>query len=54
MKTTRPALRFGCLILASMSLALSPVLAQTADQSGATATSATASIISSVAITQAP
>jgi type IV pilus assembly protein PilQ len=37
-----------------MSLALSPVLAQTADQSGATATSATASIISSVAITQAP
>src|SRR5271165_1563980 len=51
MKTTRPALRYGCLILASMALALSPALAQTPEPSGATAT---ASVISSVAITQAP
>src|SRR5271165_6811613 len=51
MKTTRPALRYGCLILASMALALSPALAQTPEPSGATET---ASVISSVAITQAP
>jgi type IV pilus assembly protein PilQ len=55
MKTTRPALRYGCLILASMALALSPVLAQTADPSGPSAVmGATAAVISSVAITQAP
>jgi type IV pilus assembly protein PilQ len=51
MKTTRPALRYGCLILASMALALSPALAQTPEPSGVTATAA---VISSVAITQAP
>src|SRR5271156_5129445 len=51
MKTTRPALRHGCLILASMALAISPVLGQTPEPTGGTATSA---FISSVAITQAP
>jgi type IV pilus assembly protein PilQ len=51
MKTTRPALRYSCLILASMALATSPVLAQTLEPAGAT--SAT-TVISSVAITQAP
>ena len=51
MKTNWPALRHGCLILASMALATSPVLAQTQEPSGATATAA---VISSVAITQAP
>jgi type IV pilus assembly protein PilQ len=50
MKTTRPALRYGC-ILASMALAINPVLAQTPAPSGVTATTA---VISSVAITQAP
>src|SRR5580693_6356036 len=50
MKTNWPALRHGCLILASMALATSPVLAQAQESSGATAT---ASVISSVAITQA-
>src|SRR5271154_582193 len=54
MKTTRPALRYGCLILASLALVASPVLAQTADPGGAPNVSATASVISSVAITQAP
>ena len=49
MKTNWPALRHGYLILASMALATSPMLAQT--PSGATATAA---VISSVAITQAP
>ncbi len=49
MKTNWPALRHGYLILASMALAASPVLAQT--PAGATSTSA---VISSVAITQAP
>jgi type IV pilus assembly protein PilQ len=49
MKTNWPALRHGCLILASMALATSPVLAQTQEPSGATA-----AVISSVAITQAP
>jgi type IV pilus assembly protein PilQ len=50
MKTNWPALRHGCLILASMALATSPVLAQAQESAGATAT---ASVISSVAITQA-
>jgi len=49
MKTNWPALRHGYLILASVALATSPVLAQT--PAGATAASA---VISSVAITQAP
>jgi len=48
MKTNWPALRHGYLMLASMALASSPVLAQT--PAGATATAA---VISSVAITQA-
>ena len=51
MKTTRPALRYGCLILASMALAISPVLAQTPEPAGATTAP---TVISSVAITQAP
>jgi type IV pilus assembly protein PilQ len=49
MKTNWPALRHGYLILASMALTSSPVLAQS--PAGATATT---SVISSVAITQAP
>ena len=51
MKTNWPALRHGYLILASMALAASPALAQTQEQAGATASAA---VISSVAITQAP
>src|SRR5713226_9151297 len=51
MKTNWPALRHGYLILASMTLATSPMLAQTQAPAGATPTSA---VISSVAITQAP
>jgi type IV pilus assembly protein PilQ len=51
MKTNWPALRHGYLILAGMTLASSPVLAQTQAPAGA---SATAAVISSVAITQAP
>src|SRR6266566_2386244 len=51
MKTNWPALRHGYLILAGMALASSPVLAQTQARVGATATAA---VISSVAITQAP
>jgi len=51
MKTNWPATRHGYLILASMVLAASPVLAQTQSPAGATSTSA---VISSVAITQAP
>ncbi len=51
MKTNWPALRHGCLILASMALATCPVLAQTQAPAGATAAGA---VISSVAITQAP
>jgi type IV pilus assembly protein PilQ len=50
MKTNWPALRNGCLILASVALAASAGLAQTREPAGATATSA---VISSVAITQA-
>ncbi len=49
MKTNWPALRHGYLILASMTLANSPVLAQTPEPAVATATAA---VISSVAITQ--
>jgi type IV pilus assembly protein PilQ len=51
MKTNWPALRHGYLILASVALAASPVLAQTQAPAGATSASA---VISSVAITQAP
>src|SRR5258706_6727296 len=51
MKTNWPALRHGCLILASMAMGSSPVLAQTQAAAG---TSATTAVISSVAITQAP
>ena len=51
MKTNWPALRHGCLILASVALVTSPMLAQTQETSGATGTAA---VISSVAITQAP
>src|SRR5260370_33635548 len=51
MKTNWPALRHGFLILASMAVANSPVLAQPQAPAGATATAA---VISSVAITQAP
>ena len=51
MKTNWPALRHGCLILASMSLAASAALAQTQEPVGA---KASAAVISSVAITQAP
>jgi type IV pilus assembly protein PilQ len=51
MKTNWPAVRIGCLILASAGVVSTPLLAQTQEPSG---TSATASVISSVAITQAP
>src|SRR5580693_4535601 len=51
MKTNWPAFRCGCLILSSVVLGASPMLAQTQEPAGATATSA---VISSVAITQAP
>ncbi len=51
MKTNWPAFRCGCLILSSAVLGASPLLAQTQEPAGATATSA---VISSVAITQAP
>jgi type IV pilus assembly protein PilQ len=51
MKTNWPAFRCGCLILSSAVLGTTPMLAQTPEPAGATATSA---VISSVAITQAP
>src|SRR5208282_6682719 len=51
MKTNWPAFRCGCLILSSAVLGASPMLAQSQEPAGATATSA---VISSVAITQAP
>ena len=52
MKTNWPALRRGCLILAgAVALGAGSVVAQTQEPAGATAT---ASVISSVAITQAP
>jgi type IV pilus assembly protein PilQ len=50
MKTNWPALRYGCLTFLSMALAV-PSPAQVPEPSGATATAA---VISSVAITQAP
>ena len=49
MITNWPALRNGCLILASVAFGSMPALAQTQEPAGATAT---ASVISSVAITQ--
>jgi type IV pilus assembly protein PilQ len=49
MKTNWQALRNGCLTLASLVLAASPLLAQTQEPAGANA-----AVISSVAITQAP
>jgi type IV pilus assembly protein PilQ len=51
MKTNRPAFQIGCLILAATVLTTSPLLAQTQEPTGATAA---ASVISNVAITQAP
>jgi hypothetical protein len=51
MKTNWPAFRHGYLILAGMTLASSPMLAQTQAPAGVTASAA---VISSVAITQAP
>ena len=51
MKTNRPAFQIGCLILAATVLATSPLLSQTQEPTGATAA---ASVISNVAITQAP
>jgi len=51
MKTNWPAMRIGYLILASAALATSPSAAQTQEPAGA---NAAASVISSVAITQAP
>jgi type IV pilus assembly protein PilQ len=51
MKTNWPAFRGGFLILSSAVLGTSPMLAQTQEPAGATAAS---SVISSVAITQAP
>jgi type IV pilus assembly protein PilQ len=50
MKTNRPAFRIGCLILAATTLTVSPSFAQTQEPGGATATAA---VISSVAVTQA-
>ena len=49
MKTNWQALRNGCLTLASLAVAASPLLAQTQEPAGANA-----AVISSVAITQAP
>jgi type IV pilus assembly protein PilQ len=51
MKTNRPALRCGFLILSSAMMGASPMLSQTQEPAGTTAASA---VISSVAITQAP
>ena len=51
MKTNWPAMRIGCLIFASAALGSSPCFAQAQELVGATAT---ASVISSVAVTQAP
>lgn len=51
MKTNWQALRHGCLILASLAVATSPVRAQTQEPAGA---SGSAVVISSVAITQTP
>ena len=51
MKTNWPAMRIGCLIVAGAALTSSASFAQTKESAGATAT---ASVISSVAVTQAP
>jgi type IV pilus assembly protein PilQ len=51
MKTNRPAFRIGCLIFAATALTTRPSLAQTQEPTGATAA---ATVISNVAITQAP
>src|SRR6202035_894418 len=51
MKTNWPAMRIGGLIFASAALASSPLFAQAQEPAG---TTATASVISSVAVTQAP
>jgi len=50
MKTNWPALRNGCLILATLACSAAPMLAQSQESAGATATAA---VISSVAVTQA-
>ena len=50
MKTNRPAFRFGCLILAATTMTMTPSSAQTQESAGATAT---AGVISNVAVTQA-
>jgi type IV pilus assembly protein PilQ len=51
MKTNWPALKYGCLILASLTLATKPALAQAQESTSA---GRSAAVISSVAITQAP
>ena len=50
MKTNRPAFRIGCLIFAATMMTMTPSFAQTQEPAGATATAA---VISSVAVTQA-
>src|SRR5580704_13744263 len=50
MKTNRPAFRIGCLIFAATTMAMTPSFAQAQELGGATAT---AGVISSVAVTQA-
>ena len=50
MKTNWPALKYGCLVLAGMTLAVKPAPAQTSESTGARKSA----VISSVAITQAP
>ena len=50
MMTNRPAFRIGCLIFAATALTVTPSFAQTQEPAGATATAA---VISSVAVTQA-
>ena len=51
MKTNWPALKYGCLLLASLTVTTRPMPAQTVESTGASKSSA---VISSVAITQAP
>jgi type IV pilus secretin PilQ/predicted competence protein len=51
MKTNWPAFKYGCLLLASLTVATKPAPAQTLEPTGA---SKPAAVISSVAITQAP
>jgi type IV pilus assembly protein PilQ len=51
MKTNRPAFQIGCLIFAATVLGTSPLLAQPQEPTG---TAAAATVISNVAITQAP